>query len=270
PPPPPYGMLTMDSPSEFGTILEQIAVAEQQLGVTFPDVLKQVWLLANIIDVELPGGWRLLRIFDEKNPRKTTYRSIVHENTVGKGRWSYMPEGLIAIAQNDEGNCLVLRKGSDGSLSDEVLVWIHDSSRMRKWGKPLNYIFEKARTRVAQITNARARGLHHSQHDRSRNPSKASSIQFEEVDGLIYLKAGGEHKRPESNTSRQYPAKLIYVAAGFFWLVCSLVLACMRMMSGNAFFSTSAWVSSDRFTFFIILTAALSLINFFIYWRSIH
>ncbi len=82
---------------------ELIFKAEEELGVEFPDILKQIWKISN--GLEFSGGWRLFPIFDPKDPRKTC-NHIVYENT--KARWDHMASNLISIVSSDTGNYLVL------------------------------------------------------------------------------------------------------------------------------------------------------------------
>lgn len=145
----------MDSQVKLGAPLEAIIAAEQELGVIFPETLKAVWQVSN--GLELPGGWIMYPIFDPANPRRTC-NSIVYENAQDKGRWSYIADDLIAIADNIWGNKLVLRSEA-GRLSTEILVWNHERNSTKKWGKTLEYILAKAEARVAAVKEARARSI---------------------------------------------------------------------------------------------------------------
>jgi hypothetical protein len=139
---------------KLGADIEAINAAEQQLGVTFPGVLKEIWQLSN--GLEIPGGWVFFPVFDPSNPRKTC-NSIVHENKP-EVRFDYMSDDLIAIAGNGTGNVLAL-KAESGALLPDVLVWDHELNRTRKWGRTLADILSKAAARVVAIERARAKSI---------------------------------------------------------------------------------------------------------------
>ena len=137
----------------LGATDDLITRAETEMGVRFPEGLKQVWRISN--GLELPGGWRLYPVFDPKEPRKTCSH-VGRENT--NGRWSYMAKNLIGIASGDTGNQLVLE--SDGTqLGETILLWNHETNRTRKWGKGFDYLMGKAEARVAKIQKQVAKSL---------------------------------------------------------------------------------------------------------------
>ena len=146
----------MYAPANIGASLEAIKSAEKELGVLFPDELKWIWQVANGLD--LPNGWHMHPVFDPSNPKKTC-NSIVYENAPGKGRWGYMPDNLISIANNGTGNQLVLTI-VDGCLAPDVLVWNHSRNATKSWGKTLDYILKQAEAKIELITKARAKSLH--------------------------------------------------------------------------------------------------------------
>jgi hypothetical protein len=131
---------------QLGTTPEAIAETEREMGMVFPDILKQLWLVSN--GLELPGGWQVFPIFDAANPRKTS-NHIKYENAPGR-RWDSMDASLVVIARGDTGNCLVLRN-KDGIMDETVYHWDHERSTARKWSKSLAYILDTARSRVAKI-----------------------------------------------------------------------------------------------------------------------
>lgn len=138
---------------DLGTTEEAIAKAETEMGVSFPDGLKKVWLTSN--GLELSGGWRLFPVFDPREPRKTCGH-IGNENT--RERWSYMDESLVSIADGDTGNQLVLvREGQ--RLGDIIYLWNHETRRIRKWGKGFDYLLAKAQARIARIEKQVAKSL---------------------------------------------------------------------------------------------------------------
>ena len=130
-----------------------IVKAETEMSLRFPEGLKSVLRVSNGLD--LPGGWRLLPVFDPGEPRKTCSH-IGYENS--KGRWSYMSDSLVTIATGDTGNQLVLlREGND--LGDQILFWDHETNKTRKWGKDFNYLLEKTRGRCSKIDKQIARSM---------------------------------------------------------------------------------------------------------------
>ena len=132
---------------------ESIAVAENQMGVQFPEGLKAVWQVSN--GLELPGGWQLYPVFDPSEPRKTC-NHIGYENT--KGRWSYMDQSLVSIAHGVTGNQLVLlREGN--ALSDTIFLWDHETNKTRRWGRGFEYLLQKAQARTAKIEKKINRSL---------------------------------------------------------------------------------------------------------------
>jgi len=87
-------------------------------------------------------------VFDISNPRKTS-NHIVYENT--KARWEHMHEDLISIAAGDTGNQLVLQKTRSGLLSPDVYLWNHETNKIKKWSRSLDFIKEKAQKRIENI-----------------------------------------------------------------------------------------------------------------------
>ncbi|KGK85832.1 hypothetical protein DP73_18045 [Desulfosporosinus sp. HMP52] len=137
----------------LGISIEQIGVAADAMGIKFQEQLTSIWQISN--GIELPGGWLFYPVFDKSNPRKTS-NHIVYENT--KGRWPYMSDEFISIAGNDTGNQLVIKKS--GSTTDtEIFVWNHETNKIKKWSKNLNYIKEQAIKRVEKVNTQIKRGL---------------------------------------------------------------------------------------------------------------
>ena len=129
----------------LGTTDEAVLLAEKELGVVFPERLKEVWLISN--GLELFGQWRLYPVFDRSDPRKTA-NHIVYENT--KARWEYMPADYISIADNGTGNQLVLKK-DDGALGPTIYFWDHETNKVRKWTKSFDDVFAEAKRRLEKI-----------------------------------------------------------------------------------------------------------------------
>jgi hypothetical protein len=130
---------------DLGAKDQAIANAATALGIVFPEGLVEVWKVSNGFD--LPGSWRLYPVYDSSNPKKS-WGHIVYENT--QAGWPYMADDLIAIASNDIGNKLVLRRtGSD--LESTIYLWNHETNKISKWRNDFAYILAKAESRVASI-----------------------------------------------------------------------------------------------------------------------
>jgi len=100
------------------------------------------------MDLNYQGVGFFYSVFDNSNPRKTS-NHIVYENT--KARWDYMDENLISIASGDTGNQLVLQKTNSGLLNSDVYIWNHETNKIKKWSKSLDFIKEKAHKRIENI-----------------------------------------------------------------------------------------------------------------------
>ena len=135
----------------IGVSNDLILEAEHQIGVCFPESLKNVWRISN--GLELPGGWQLYPIFDKNSPRKTC-NHICYENT--KGRWPSMEQSLISIANNGTGNQLVLKK-TVTALEDTIYVWNHETGEIKEWSKDFEYLRAIAEARLAKINKVMSR-----------------------------------------------------------------------------------------------------------------
>lgn len=109
-----------------------IAAAETELGVRFPDELRQVWTLFNCNEM---SGWRVFPIFDPANPRKTC-GSVTYENIKGVWGREVMSQGLVSIADNGTGNQLVL-KVALGQAEATVFRWHHATHKLAVWNPGL-------------------------------------------------------------------------------------------------------------------------------------
>ena len=119
----------MENTPGLGVTEAMIAAAEAELGIRFPDELREAWKIYNCN--ELSGGWRVFPILDPANPRKTC-GSITYENTRGVWGRQVMSEGLVSIADNGTGNQLVLKRAS-GQAGDQVFRWHHATGKLTPW-----------------------------------------------------------------------------------------------------------------------------------------
>ena len=129
-----------------GATEERIIIAEQALGVRFPDTLRSMWLTYN--RVELPRGhWRVFPVFDPVNARKTS-NDIVYENTKGQ---ELVPGDVLSIAESmsGSGNRLVLRRLGEATDS-LVLLFARRTGKLTKWKGTLDDFLVEA-IRCAQL-----------------------------------------------------------------------------------------------------------------------
>ncbi|MCR6477785.1 SMI1/KNR4 family protein [Variovorax sp. ZS18.2.2] len=149
----------MSNATPLGVTEEQIAAAEAELGIRFPDRLREVWKTYNCN--ELPGGWRVYPVFDPANPRKTA-GSITYENLRGAWGRRVMTLGLISIASNGTGNQLVL-KVEEGQAGAEIFFWQHDTQKLKAWKPGFDSIAgraAKAREAVQRLQQTFGRREH--------------------------------------------------------------------------------------------------------------
>jgi hypothetical protein len=105
-----------------------IASAEAELGIRFPDTLREAWKTYNCSEI---SGWRFFPIFDPGNPRKTCC-SITYENLKGVWGRNVMAQGLVSLAGNGTGNQLVLKVVS-GMAEETVFRWHHATHELTLW-----------------------------------------------------------------------------------------------------------------------------------------
>jgi hypothetical protein len=116
-------------PPALGVTEEMILGAESELGLRFPEALRNAWMLYNCN--EMGGGWRIFPIFDPTNPRKTC-GSVTLENLKGVWGRQVMAQGLVSIADNGTGTQLVLKVVS-GLAGDTVFRWHHATRGLTVW-----------------------------------------------------------------------------------------------------------------------------------------
>jgi hypothetical protein len=119
----------MNRQPALGVTEEMIAAAETELGIRFPEELREAWMLYNCN--ELRGGWRIFPVFDPANPRKTC-GSVTRENLRGAWGQEAMSDGLVSIADNGTGNQLVLKVAS-GCAGAQVYRWHHETRKLTPW-----------------------------------------------------------------------------------------------------------------------------------------
>ena len=132
---------------------ELIRKAEAELGVTFPEELKSIWLTHNCN--ELSGGWTFYPIFDPANPRKTA-GAITYENLRGVWGKHIRELGLLALASNGTGNHLVARV-VDNHVESEILHWHHETGRLTHWKPGISAVIKSAQKSADSLEKIRAR-----------------------------------------------------------------------------------------------------------------
>jgi hypothetical protein len=108
---------------------ELVAAAEAALGRTLPEVHRSRLIRENGGEVRAQReDWSLYPVWDPTN-RKTMGRTanhIIRENEALRRDWpDVLPEGFVAIADNDGGDLLVLPP-----TDDVVLFWDHETAAM--------------------------------------------------------------------------------------------------------------------------------------------
>lgn len=106
-----------------------VAAAEEILGRRLPEQHRQRLIQENGGEVRAIGeDWTLYPVWDPTN-RKTMGRStnhIVRENEALRREWpDVWPDGVVAIADNDGGDYLVLSPDEDA-----VRLWDHETGEM--------------------------------------------------------------------------------------------------------------------------------------------
>ncbi|EJE54515.1 putative glucan synthasis protein [Acidovorax sp. CF316] len=119
----------MSKEPSLGVSEEMIATAESELGLRFPEELRNAWKQYNCN--ELRGGWRVFPVFDPANPRKTC-GSVTYENLKGAWGQEVMAQDLVSIADNGTGNQLVL-KVTSGLAEAQVYHWSHETRKLTPW-----------------------------------------------------------------------------------------------------------------------------------------
>jgi len=143
-----------EGPPALGATEALVAAAEAELGIRFPDELREAWKTCNCNEV---GGWRIFPVFDPANPRKTC-GSVTYENLRGAWGQEVMAKGLVSIGANGTGNQLVLKVES-GRAGSQVFRWHHATGRLAPWKPGIAAIAASAaRSREFVLGRLRASG----------------------------------------------------------------------------------------------------------------
>jgi hypothetical protein len=107
-----------------------IKLAEEKLGLIFPEQYKELFKLVNNAEI---GEWILYPIKTQINPKKT-WDDVVRQNKeVRDGR---MSEDLIAIGDDGSGDILCFKK-MNGKMGDTIYLWNHETTVLEEYAPSL-------------------------------------------------------------------------------------------------------------------------------------
>ena len=107
-----------------------IKLAEEQLGVVFPEQYKELFKLSNNAQI---GGWTLFPIKDPKN-LKRTWDDIVRQNQ--DVRDEGMSNELISIGEDGTGDKLCFRI-VDTVIESKIYIWYHETEEEEEFASDL-------------------------------------------------------------------------------------------------------------------------------------
>ena len=103
----------------------RIRAAEEALGRTFPDVLRERLMSENggEIDDTDEGYWFLYPVYDDSDRRRLARSAdhVVKETETWRSEADGFPQGAVPVAEDQEGNAIVLLPGDD-----RFYVWDHE------------------------------------------------------------------------------------------------------------------------------------------------
>ncbi|WP_201614568.1 SMI1/KNR4 family protein [Gulosibacter hominis] len=103
----------------------RILAAEEALGRTFPNVLRQRLMSENggEIDDAEEGYWFLYPVYDDSDRRRLgrSANHVVKETETWRSQADGFPQDAVAVAEDQEGNAIVLLPGDD-----RFYVWDHE------------------------------------------------------------------------------------------------------------------------------------------------
>ena len=107
-----------------------IKLAEEQLGVVFPEQYKELFKLSNNAQI---GEWTLFPIKDPKN-LKRTWDDIVRQNQ--DVRDEGMSNELISIGEDGTGDKLCFRI-VDTVIESKIYIWYHETEEEEEFASDL-------------------------------------------------------------------------------------------------------------------------------------
>lgn len=107
-----------------------IKLAEEKLGVIFPEQYKELFKLVNNAEI---GEWILYPIKTQINSKKT-WDDVVRQNK--EVRDERMSEDLIAIGDDGSGDILCLKKMNE-KMGDTIYLWNHETTELEEYAPNL-------------------------------------------------------------------------------------------------------------------------------------
>jgi len=107
-----------------------IKLAEEKLGLIFPEQYKELFKLVNNAEI---GEWILYPIKTQINPKKA-WDDVVRQNK--EVRDERMSEDLIAIGDDGSGDILCFKK-MNGKIGDTIYLWNHEKTELEEYAPSL-------------------------------------------------------------------------------------------------------------------------------------
>jgi cell wall assembly regulator SMI1 len=107
-----------------------IKLAEEKLGVIFPEQYKELFKLVNNAEI---GEWILYPIKTQINSKKT-WDDVVRQNK--EVRDERMSEDLIAIGDDGSGDILCFKK-VNRKIEDTIYLWNHETTELDEYAPSL-------------------------------------------------------------------------------------------------------------------------------------
>ena len=103
----------MPHPKIIGIDEKSIQKTETELNILYPAKIRAMFLVKNGFNF---AGFRFYKIYN-KNDIVHTFDDLIRENLDVTSGWKkYLPEGFVAIADNEGQGCLALNTNKDGKL----------------------------------------------------------------------------------------------------------------------------------------------------------
>ena len=117
----------MGNPKKIITNDESINQAESKLNVSYPKEIREMLKTKNGFYL---GGFRFYGVLD-KEDLQHTFDDIVRENTNPAGWKQLLPDGYVAIADDEGQGCLALNTNKDG----KVYYWNNDIGQITTYSE---------------------------------------------------------------------------------------------------------------------------------------
>lgn len=110
------------STKKVATNDQSIDQCEAKLDIIYPKEVREMLKQRNGFYL---GGFRFYRVLD-KDDLQHTFDDVFRENTNSSGWQNFLPNGYVAIADDEGQGCLALNKNKDG----KVYYWNNDVGKM--------------------------------------------------------------------------------------------------------------------------------------------